>query len=169
MDDDGYYRIVDRKKAIICLATGKNVAPAKVESGYATSLVIEQIFSLGDERNVISALIVPNFTYFFELFDKNEISYDRSKIEYGNIGGAKVCVGVGQDFVDQPLLQEMIADNVKQVNAGLEGFEQIKQYTIITHRFTEENGQLTPTQKAKKRVLLEHYSDTIEEMYNRAH
>lgn len=167
MESDGYYQIVDRKKAIICLATGKNVAPAKIESKFATSLVVEQVFLIGDERNVISALIVPNFNYFFDLFEKQNISYDSSNLEYGNIAGAKVCIGVDQAFVDQPLLKKMIADEVKQVNIGLEGFEQVKQYTIITHRFTEENGQLTPTQKAKKRVLLKHYNDVIEEMYKR--
>lgn len=165
MDDDGYYRIVDRKKAIICLTTGKNIAPAKIESKFTTSLVVEQIFIIGDERNFISALIVPNFTYFLELFEKQNISYDRSKLEYGNIAGAKICMGVGQDFVDQPLLQKMIADSVKLVNGPLEGFEKIKQYTIVTHRFTEENGQLTPTQKTKKRVLLEDYSEVIDKMY----
>ncbi|MEA1961354.1 MAG: long-chain fatty acid--CoA ligase [Bacillota bacterium] len=169
MDADGYYTIVDRKKAIICLATGKNVAPAKIESKFATSLVVEQIFTIGDERNVMSALIVPNFGYFMELFEKENIIYDRSKLEYANVAGAKICVGVGQDFVDQPLIKEMIANDIKQVNANLEGFEQVKQHTIVTHRFTEENGQLTPTQKAKKRVLLEHYKDVIEDMYNRSY
>jgi len=168
-DADGYYRIIDRKKAIICLTTGKNVAPAKIESKFATSLVVDQVFVIGDERSFISALIVPNFIYFLELFDKQNLIYDRSKLEYGNIAGANICIGVGQDFVDQPLLQQMIADGVKLVNESLEIFEQIKQYTLVTHRFTEENGQITPTLKIKKRVLLEHYSQVIDEMYQRKH
>ncbi len=168
-DADGYYRIIDRKKAIICLTTGKNVAPAKIESKFATSLVVDQVFVIGDERSFISALIVPNFIYFLELFDKQNLIYDRSKLEYGNIAGANICIGVGQDFVDQPLLQQMIADGVKLVNESLETFEQIKQYTLVTHRFTEENGQITPTLKIKKRVLLEHYSQVIDEMYQRKH
>lgn len=167
MDNDGYYYIVDRKKAIICLATGKNVAPYKLESKFATSLVVEQIFVLGDERNVISALIVPAFGYFIDLFEKQNIIYDRSQLEYGESGGAKVCIGVGQDFIDQSILKEMIADNVKLVNETLEGFEEIKQYNIITHNFTEDNGEMTPTLKLKKRVILEHYNELIEEMYKR--
>lgn len=168
-DDDGYYRIVDRKKAIICLATGKNVAPAKIESKFATSLVVDQVFVIGDERGFISALIVPSFTYFLDLFDKQNISYNRSELAYGNIAGAQICIGAGQDFVDKPILQQMIADSVKLVNESLESFEQIKQYIIVTNRFTEENGQLTPTQKTKKRVLLEHYKEIIDEMYARTH
>ncbi|HZK43144.1 MAG TPA: long-chain fatty acid--CoA ligase [Syntrophomonadaceae bacterium] len=167
MDPDGYFRIVDRKKAIICLATGKNVAPAKIESQFATSTAVDQIFVIGDERNVIGALILPSFSYFMNLFEKENIAYDRTKLEYSNIAGAEIVTGVGQDFIDQPILKQMIADNVKQVNETLEDFEQIRQYTIITQRFTEENDQLTPTQKTKKRVILEVYKDTIEEMYNR--
>lgn len=165
MDPDGYYRIVDRKKAIICLSTGKNVAPAKIEAKFSTSLVVDQVFAIGDERNFISELIVPNFAFFIDLFEKESIIYDRSKLEYGLIAGANICVGVGQDFVDQPILKQMIADSVKLVNESLEGFEQIKQYTIITHRFTEENGQLTPTQKTKKKAILEAYKETIDKMY----
>lgn len=167
MDDDGYYRIVDRKKAIICLATGKNVAPYKLESKFTTSLVVEQIFVLGDERNVISALIVPRFAYFAELFVKENISYDRSQMIYAENQGVQVCIGAGRDFIEQPRLQAMIAENVRQVNETLEGFEQIKQYTILNHNFTEENGEMTPTLKLKKKAILEHYSEIIEEMYRR--
>lgn len=169
MDDDGYYRIVDRKKAIICLATGKNVAPYKLESKFSTSLVVEQIFVLGDERSVISALIVPSFAFFIELYEKMNIAYDRSKLIYTEMQGAQVCIGAGEDFISQPVLNQMIAENVKQVNESLEGFEQIKQYTIINHNFTEENGQMTPTLKLKKKAILEHYSIIIEEMYKREH
>jgi len=167
VDEDGYYRIVDRKKAIICLDTGKNVAPLKLESRFATSLAVEQIFPVGDEKPYISALIVPSFNYFMDLFDKQGVSYDRSKIKMANINGANICVEVGKDFVSQPLLQMMVAEAVAEANQSLEEFETIKQYEIITRRFTEENGELTPTQKPKKRVILENYKDTIEGLYRR--
>lgn len=166
-DEQGYYRIVDRKKAIICLATGKNVAPAKIESYYATSTAIEQIFIIGDERTFISALIVPNFNYFIELFDKQGIAYDKSKLAYTTLGNIKICEEVGEDFIDQPLLKDMIAQTVAENNKPLEKFEAIKQYTILPRRFTEEREELTPTQKTKKRVILKNYADIIDEMYTR--
>ncbi|MBO8159170.1 long-chain fatty acid--CoA ligase [Thermosyntropha sp.] len=166
-DENGYYKIVDRKKAIICLATGKNVAPAKIESLFTTSIAVEQIFIIGDERKYISALIVPNFAYFMELFEKEGISYDKSKLIYSEVGGTQLCVEVGEDFVNQPLLKDMVEQAVKEANKQLEEFESIKQYTIIKRRFTEENGELTPTQKTKKRVVLQHYADVIEDMYER--
>ncbi|SHG36499.1 long-chain acyl-CoA synthetase [Thermosyntropha lipolytica DSM 11003] len=165
IDENGYYRIVDRKKSIICLAIGKNVAPLKIEGLFATSIAVEQVFIVGDERNYITALIVPNFAYFMELFDREGISYDKEKVVFSEINGAQICVEVGEDFINQPLLQDMIDKTVKQVNSQLEEFEVIKQYTIIRRRFTEENGELTPTQKTKKRVILQHYADVIENMY----
>ena len=54
-----------------------------------------------------------------------------------------------------------------EVNKELESFEQIKRYTILTERFTEQNGMLTPTQKIKQKMIIETYSDQIEKMYDR--
>lgn len=157
--------MVDRKKAIICLATGKNVAPAKIEHLFSTSSSVEQIFVIGDEENYIVALIVPNFGYFIELFDKEKIEYDKSKLVYAEIAGAELCIQVGDDFIAQPILQEAIAAEVKNNNEFLEDFEVIRKYAILPNRFTEETGELTPTLKAKKRVILEKYADIIKTLY----
>ncbi len=163
---DGYYRIVDRKKAIICTAVGKNIAPAKLENLFSVSSVIEQTFFVGDERNFISALFVPNFNYFVDLFDKEGIDYDRDKLEWSDSTGAKLCMKVGDDFLEIPRLKELIDTDVKAANERLEGFERIKKYTILNERFSEENGYITPTQKTKKRVILKDFADTIEKMYS---
>lgn len=167
VDEDGYFRIVDRKKAIICLATGKNVAPAKIESLYATSLAIEQIFLIGDEKTFITALVVPNYGYFIELFEKEGIEYDKSKVVFGETNGAEICIEVGEDFIEVPLLKQIIHDEITAGNSKLEDFESIKQYEILNKRFTEERGELTPTQKTKKHVIMKNYQDTIEALYQR--
>lgn len=165
VDKYGYYRIVDRIKAIICLSSGKNVAPAKIESLFATSPYIEQIFTIGDERAVISTLLVPSLTYFKEKFDKEGIDYDKSQVVIDSSSGAPVVVKVGPDFIEKGNIRGLIADEVARANKELEGFEQVKQYTVLTERFTEQNGMLTPTQKTKKKVILEKYSAEIEKMY----
>lgn len=164
-DEHGYIKIVDRKKAIICTTVGKNIAPAKLENLFSTSLAIEQVFFIGDERNYITGLMVPNFNYFVALYEKENIPYDKEKLVWSNASGANICTEVGEDFVTKPILQELIEKDVQAANKRLENFEVIKKYTILTSRFTEANGQLTPTQKAKKRVILEFYSDKIEKMY----
>jgi len=165
-DEDGYYRMVDRKKAIICLSIGKNVAPLKIEALFATSSVIEQVFIIGDERRYITALLVPNYGFFINLFEREGIPYDKSKLVYEDINGIEMCVEVGEDFISQPRLKELIENDVKASSAYLEEFESIKKYSILSHRFTEENGQLTPTQKTKKSVILKDYESLIESMYS---
>ncbi len=165
IDKDGYYRLVDRKKSIICLATGKKVAPLKIEGLFATSPAVEQVFVTGDEKNYITALIVPNFEYFIELLANRGVQYDHNQLEYEDIGGVQLCVQVGDDFLTQPLLQQMVQQAVELANQQLEEFETIKKYVIIPRRFTETNGELTPTQKTKKRIIIEHYHETIESLY----
>ncbi len=162
---DGYYKFVERKKAIICTAVGKNIAPAKLEGLFSTSSVVEQIFFIGDERNYISALVVPSFNYFMDLYNKEGIKFDKGALVYGDIGGLQICVEVGEDFVNQDRLKELVDAEIREVNKKLERFEQVKNYTILRNRFTEDNGMMTPTQKPKKRVILEAYKEEIEDMY----
>lgn len=164
-DENGYYRFIERKKGIICLAIGKNVAPAKIENLFSTSSYIDQVFVIGDERNYITLLIVPNFTYFVELYKQNNIKYDEKALVWSDATGVLICNKVGQDFIETDFLKEKIAEEVKRVNEQLETFERIKNYTILTKRFTEEDGELTPTLKTKKRVILEKYKEQIEAMY----
>lgn len=165
VDKFGYYKIVDRIKSIICLSSGKNVAPAKIESLFSTSPYIEQMFTIGDERAVISNLIVPSLTFFKAKFDAEGIEYDKSQVVIDNSAGAPIVVKVGPDFIEKGNIRGLIAEEVAKANKELEGFEHIKQYTILTERFTEGNGMLTPTQKTKKRVILDAYAPEIEKMY----
>jgi len=167
VDRFGYYKIVDRIKNIICLATGKNVAPAKIESQFATSPYIEQVFIIGDERAVISTLFVPSLTFFKEKFDNEGIDYDKSQVVVDTSSGAAIVVKVGPDFIEKGNIRGLIAEEVERANKELEEFERIKQYTILTERFTEQNGMLTPTQKTKKRIILDSYAREIEQMYAR--
>jgi long-chain acyl-CoA synthetase len=165
LSPDGYYRFVERKKAIICTAVGKNIAPAKLENLFSTSSVIEQVFFIGDEKPFITGLLVPNFNYFIDLFGRESIPYDTGALTWSDATGVRICTGVGDDFISQPRLKELIDRDVKAANKKLEHFEEIKKYTILRSRFTEDNGQLTPTQKAKKRVILKAYAGAIEKMY----
>ncbi len=164
-DAQGYFKIVDRKKAIICTAVGKNIAPAKIENLFSTSTAVEQIFLVGDERNFITALIVPNFNYFADLYRKEGTSFNESALEWSTASGVPICVKVGDDFLRVPALIDMIGKDVRAANAQLEDFERIKKYTVLSSRFTEANGQLTPTQKTKKKPILEAYRDVIDKMY----
>ncbi|SHH02448.1 long-chain acyl-CoA synthetase [Thermosyntropha lipolytica DSM 11003] len=164
-DANGYYKFIERKKGIICLAIGKNVAPAKIENLFSTSSYIDQVFVIGDERNYITLLVVPNFTYFVELYKQNNIKYDEKALVWSDATGVLICNQVGPEFIETDLLKSKIAEEIQRVNEQLETFERIKNYRILTKRFTEEDGELTPTLKPKKRVIVEKYKDLIESMY----
>jgi len=77
----------------------------------------------------------------------------------------QVCIKVGHDFINNSRLKELIDNDIKEANKNLEKFEQIKNYKILNQRFTESNGMLTPTQKTKKRVIVEVFKDEIVKMY----
>lgn len=165
-DEDEFLRIVDRKKYIIVLDTGKNVAPARIESKFTGSPVIEQVLVVGNNRKFIGALLVPAFDYIIYLLKANGVEIDESKLEYANINGMVTCVRVGEDVINQPMLKELIENEVRRINEQLEDYERIKRYAILPRKFTEATGELTPTLKIKNRVVLENFAAEVEGLYS---
>ncbi len=165
VDEQGYYKMMDRKKSIICTDSGKNISPFKIVDLFSGSSYIDQILIVGDDKRYISALIVPDFNYFIDLFDKESVKYRKDQLQWEEESGFRTCVKVGEDFIVNSRLQELIKEDIDNSNQQLESYEKIKQYTILTERFTEKNGLLTPTQKVKKREILEKFAAEIEKMY----
>jgi len=165
VDEYGYYKIVDRKKAIMVLDTGKKVPRAKVESPYSTSRYIEQIFVIGDDRKYVSALVVPKFAWFIQYFKENNISFDESKLIYQGEGADRTCIQVGEDFISNPVLQDMIASEIEEYNRLLEPHEAIKKWAILPRQFLLERDELTPTLKTKAKVIQANWAETIEKLY----
>ncbi len=163
--DMDFLRIVDRKKAIIVLDTGKNVSPAHVELKFAKSPLVEQIVVIGDNRKYIAALIVPMYDAVIKMFKEKGIPFDESKLIYATVNGINTCIEVGEDLAAHPYLLELIEAEVEKVNEQLADFEAIKKFKIIPRKFTEERGELTPTLKIKNRIVFANYPDEIEELY----
>lgn len=164
-DAGGFYRIVDRKKAIMVLDTGKNVPRAKIENPYATSRYIEQIFAIGDDRKYVTALIVPKFALFIKYFQDKGISFDELKIVYQGEGADRICIEVGEDFIKHPVLQELIAEEIAEKNNLLEPHEIIKNWAILHRQFLLEKDEITPTLKAKAKVISQNWADVIKQLY----
>lgn len=161
----GYLKIVDRIKGIMVLDTGKNVASAKIESLFALSPYIDQVIPVADERPFVSALVVPNFEALCGIFDEEGISYDREALEFVEQGAVRICIAAGDDLIRHPRLRELVEEDVKKANLDLEEHEKIKKYSILNRRLTEESGEVTPTLKLKRNVVLENFSREIEELY----
>ena len=162
---EGFIKIVDRKKGLIVLDTGKNIASSKVEQAFSTSTYVDIAFAVGDSQKFISAIIVPNFEEFIKLFELKGIAYDRSAVKYYSLNGLDVCEKVGSDFISNPLLKETIDKEVERINRELESYERIKKYIILDRRFTENSGEMTPTLKVKRNVVIANMKDEIKKLY----
>lgn len=164
-DEEGFLRIVDRKKYIIVLDTGKKVAPARIESRFTGNPIIEQVVIAGDGRKYITALLAPAYDYILYLFSQKGIEVDQTKLEYANINGINTCIQVGADVARHPLLQELVKQEIDKVNAGLDDFETIKRFYILPRKLTEASGEMTPTLKIKNRVVFTNFNHELEDLY----
>ncbi len=149
-DEDGFLRITDRKKNLLVLINGKKVAPQPIENRMLESEYISQIILLGDKRNIVTALIVPNFK-----------ALARWTREY-NMGINPDDAG---ELTRHPDVHRLIQAEIQRLSHDLAGFEKIHRFSLIDHEFTVENGELTPTLKVRRRVVMERCKDLIEAMY----
>lgn len=160
-----YYKIIDRKKSIMVLDTGKNVPRAKVEGAFATAHYVEQICAVADERKFVGAVVVPKFESVIPALKAAGLEFDESKIVYYGEGAARMIVQVGDDLAGSAALRDLIDQDIAEANQGLENFESIKKYIISNRRFLEALEEVTPTLKNKHRVILKNFASQIEEMY----
>jgi long-chain acyl-CoA synthetase len=162
---DGYIKIIDRKKAILVLDTGKNVPAAKIENSFSLSKFIDQVCVVGDDRKFIAALVVPNFDAFIAYFKEHGIACDESALHFFGTGAERMCIQVGDDFVAQEALKKIIDEEIQETNRVLEDYETIKQYAIVNRRFSELLDEVTPTLKLKRKVIYDHFAREIERLY----
>ena len=151
IDADGYLRITDRKKEIIVNAYGKNVAPAPIENALKSSRYVSQAVVLGDRRKFLAALVVPDL----------EALTTWAK-------GQGIAVAGAEELIADHRVRELIAAEVAAVNEGLASYERIVAWELLPEEFSLEGGELTPTQKVKRRVIHEKYDDRIDRMYAEA-
>ena len=149
LDSEGYLTITDRKKEILVMSNGKNVAPQPVEQALKRDPVIEQAVLLGDNRKFITALIVPSFA---ELKDWLT---------------ARGLTGSPQEIVDEEPLQDYILARCQTALESFSAYERPKKVRLLAQELTQETGELTPKLSVKRRVVADKFSDLIESMYPR--
>ncbi len=147
-DDEDYLYITDRKKELLVTAGGKNVAPQPIENALKMNKYVIQAVLLGDRKPYITALIVPNWD--------NVIEYAKSK-GVDKIDPRALC--------NEPIVRHLFKNVIERTNADLSRYEQIKRCKLLPKELTQEDGELTPTLKVKRRVILKKYADYIEALY----
>ena len=148
-DEDGLLRITDRKKSLIVTSGGKNVAPQPMEVSLTSSKYIEQCNVVGDDRNFISALIVPNKENLISWAEDNSLA----SLDYKSL-----CA--------HPDAYDMIDVIVRDVMTNFSRYESIRKFVLISEEWTVDAGELTPKMSIKRKVVTTKHKDEIEEMYN---
>jgi len=146
MDADGYLYITDRKKDIIVLANGKNVAPQPIENLLKQSELVQEAVVYGDGMSAPVALIVPNMDALRAFAKQQGIEADDDAL-------------LNHDAVQKQFRQEL-----ERVNRELADFQRVKGFRLISKPFSIETGELTPTLKVKRRVVAEKYAHLLQEM-----
>jgi len=145
---DGCLKIMDRKKDIIITQGGKNVTPAFIENKLKFSTYIQDAVVIGDGRKFLSALIL--------IDEENVTKYAQDH---------RVPFTTFADLTANPEIIKLISREVQKVNETLARVETIKKFRLLPRRFYAEDGDVTPTQKVKRRQLERTYSSLIESIY----
>ncbi len=149
--DGKFLKITDRKKEIFKTSGGKYVAPQAVENKMKESIFIEQMMVVGDARKFVSALIVPSFNQLRKHLRDN----------FANIT-------VPENNAELIKLPEVVAQMQKQIDKYNPLFshpEQVKKFALLPSEWTIDTGELTPSLKIKRKVILQKYTKQIEQMY----
>jgi long-chain acyl-CoA synthetase len=149
IDDEGFVRITGRKKEIIVTAGGKNVAPAVLEDRLRGHLLVDQCVVVGDGRPFIGVLL----------------TLDREMVPvWAEQQGKPTDL---EKLIDDPDLYSEIEAAVEDANRAVSKAESIRKFTILADEWSEEGGQLTPSLKLRRGVVLRDYVDEVEALYSR--
>ncbi len=150
LEDGRFLKITDRKKEMFKLSAGKYIAPQGIENKFKESIFIEQIMVIGENEKFASALISPNF---------NQLHFWASK--------HKIHFRDNEELVNHPDVMKRYSIEVEKVNKNLGAHENIKRFRLVCEEWSPQTGELSPTLKLKRNVIMRKYSDIVEEIYGR--
>lgn len=166
-DDAGYLRIVDRKKELEVLDTGKKIAPISVEETLKTvSPFVGEACLVGTGRKYAGALIQPNFDRLLGWAREQGVAFDeKDLVVKPDPTGTPMTYAVGKDLLEEPKVKALFEEEVAKANARVADFERIRAFRLVPHVFSIDRDELTITLKKKRRVILRNYADEVEAMF----
>jgi len=148
LDEDGFLKITDCKKDIIVTAGGKNITPQYIENKLKASVYINDAVVIGDRRKYLTCLIM--------IDEDNVVKYAQDyKIQFSTY----------KDLTLNEDIHKLIHDEISAVNETLARVEQVKKFRILPKKLYEEDGEVTPTMKVKRKFVNEAFGELIESMY----
>jgi long-chain acyl-CoA synthetase len=148
IDDDGYVRIVDRKKELIITAGGKNISPANLEAALKTIPLVGQAATIGDNRPFVSALVVID-------------------LEYAPVwaAGRGIEFASPEELAQHPEVVAEIERGVEEAMSQFNNAERVKKVRILAEEWLPDSDLLTPTSKLKRRGIHARFAEEIEAIY----
>ena len=147
LDADGFLFVTGRKKDLIVTSAGKNIAPAYLEALLKSDPLIEQAVVIGDRRNYLVALIVPN---------REALAADLPAL------GVAAAI---DEALRHPAVVEHYAGRIRERLSGVSRFEQIGRFALLDRPLSAEQGELTLTMKLRREAIHRNFADVIEGIY----
>ena len=145
MTADGHVRITDRKKNLLVLSNGKKVAPQPIETALKSSPLIADVVLLGDRRTAVGALIVPDFDAV------------RARDGLADLDN--------ETLATHPEVRRFVREEIDRLTGHLAEFERIKRFALLPREFRIDSGEITPTLKPRRQVILEHFAPQVRSVY----
>lgn len=148
IDEEGYVKIVGRIKEHVKLATGEWLIPGRIEYALCESPLIDAAVVIGEKKKFASCLLFP---------DVNVVRRMKAKLNYADKSD--------NDFMETDVVKKEIKSIIDSVNSNINNWEKIQQYRIVMEPLTINNGELTPTLKIRRDVVIKKYQQLVNEMY----
>lgn len=143
-----FLQVNDRKDSLFKTSGGKYVAPLPIENMFKQSMFVEQIMVIGKDRKFVSALILPDFEELESWCKEKQIQFESKEA-----------------VIQKPEIHQKYQAIIDHYNKKLGHVQQIKQFKLVADPWSVDTGELTPTMKIKRDVVLEKYKDVIEAIY----
>jgi long-chain acyl-CoA synthetase len=147
-EEDRFLKITDRKKELFKTSGGKYVAPQPIENKMKESPFVEQMMVVGAEQKFVGALIVPSIPNLKEWMRQHQIKFTSN-----------------EEAVHHPAVLDLYRKLIDSFNEFFNHVEQVKRFELLPNEWTIDSGELTPTLKLKRKVIMEKYKDAIERIY----
>jgi long-chain acyl-CoA synthetase len=148
LSENGVLTMTERIKDLIKTSNGKYVAPQALELKIGEDKFIDQIAVIGDEKKFITALIIPAYEAIKEYAAAKQIKFQTV-----------------EELIKHNSIHQLLVERINERQKDFSGYEQVKRFTLLPYPFTLEGGELTNTLKLKRKMILQKYSDQIEDMY----
>ncbi|QYJ04421.1 AMP-dependent synthetase/ligase [Nocardioides panacisoli] len=149
MDEDGFLKVVDRKKEMIITSSGKNIAPSNIENLLKESPIVGHALAFGEARPYVVAVLT--------------LDAEIAPVVAGQLGIETTDVA---ELARHPAIVQLAQDAVDSANQRLSRPEQVKAFELLPVEWTAESDELTPTLKLKRRVVHHKYGDTLDRLYS---